>query len=214
MEADSSTERVQSIIVAELMEPVEKGEDGDGAMAAFVQGFICKVMQGVDGVMNLGSSVGSSAGVGGVHDGPFETKTLNTESTNPTDMLDSNDKDMLDAKYWEISMYKTALEGRKGELVDGDGERDDDEEVQIWNKLRRDAFLVFRALGKLSMKTPPKEALVDPLLMRGKLLALELLKIVLENARPIFRTSERFLGAIRHSLARFSLALCQDLELD
>ncbi|KAM0069316.1 putative Sec7 domain, mon2, dimerization and cyclophilin-binding domain, Sec7 domain superfamily [Helianthus debilis subsp. tardiflorus] len=200
MEADSSTERVQPIVVAELMEPVEKGEDGDGAMAAFVQGFISKVMQGVDGVMNPGSPVGSSAGVGGVHDGAFETKTLNTESTNPTDMLDSNDKDMLDAKYWEISMYKTALEGRKGELVDGDGERDDDEEVQIGNKLRRDAFLVFRALCKLSMKTPPKEALVDPLLMRGKLLALELLKILLENAGPIFRTSERFLGAIRQYL--------------
>ncbi|KAJ0717351.1 putative Sec7 domain, armadillo-like helical, sec7 domain superfamily protein [Helianthus annuus] len=200
MEADSSTERVQPIVVAELMEPVEKGEDGDGAMAAFVQGFISKVMQGVDGVMNPGSPIGSSAGVGGVHDGAFETKTLNTESTNPTDMLDTNDKDMLDAKYWEISMYKTALEGRKGELVDGDGERDDDEEVQIGNKLRRDAFLVFRALCKLSMKTPPKEALVDPLLMRGKLLALELLKILLENAGPIFRTSERFLGAIRQYL--------------
>ncbi|KAJ0499698.1 putative Sec7 domain, armadillo-like helical, sec7 domain superfamily protein [Helianthus annuus] len=127
MEADSSTERVQPIVVAELMEPVEKGEDGDGAMAAFVQGFISKVMQGVDGVMNPGSPIGSSAGVGGVHDGAFETKTLNTESTNPTDMLDSNDKDMLDAKYW-------------------------------------------------------------------------LLKILLENAGPIFRTSERFLGAIRQYL--------------
>ncbi|GAB4861884.1 Brefeldin A-inhibited guanine nucleotide-exchange protein 2 [Ancistrocladus abbreviatus] len=107
---------------------------------------------------------------------------------------------MLDAKYWEISMYKTALEGRKGELEDGEVERDEDLEVQIGNKLRRDAFLVFRALCKLSMKTPPKEALSDPQLMRGKIVALELLKILLENAGAIFRTSERFLGAIKQYL--------------
>lgn len=97
-------------------------------------------------------------------------------------------------------MYKTALEGRKGELADIQGERDDELEVQIGNKLRRDAFLVFRALCKLSMKTPPKEALADPQLMRGKIVALELLKILLENAGAIFRTSERFLGAIKQYL--------------
>ncbi|KAI3701044.1 hypothetical protein L2E82_45687 [Cichorium intybus] len=200
MEADSSTEQIQPIVVAELMEPVEKTEDGDGTMTMVVQGFISKVMQGVDGVINPVSPVSSNSSVNVVHDGAFETKTSTVESTNPADMLDSTDKDMLDAKYWEISMYKTALEGRKGELVEGDGDRDDDIEVQIGNKLRRDAFLVFRALCKLSMKTPPKEALADPQLMRGKIVALELLKILLENAGAVFRTSERFLGAIRQYL--------------
>lgn len=202
MEADSSTVPVQPIVVAELMEPVEKA-DADATMTMFVQGFITKIMQDIDGVLNPGTpgkggSVGG--GAGGVHDGAFETKTSTVESTNPADLLDSTDKDMLDAKYWEISMYKTALEGRKGELADGEGERDDDLEVQIGNKLRRDAFLVFRALCKLSMKTPPKEALADPTLMRGKIVALELLKILLENAGAIFRTSERFLGAIKQYL--------------
>ncbi|XP_028779861.1 brefeldin A-inhibited guanine nucleotide-exchange protein 2-like [Neltuma alba] len=74
----------------------------------------------------------------------------------------------------------------------GEAERDDDLEVQIGNKLRRDAFLVFRALCKLSMKTPPKEASADPQLMKGKIVALELLKILLENAGAVFRTSERW----------------------
>ncbi|KAM0054242.1 hypothetical protein Hdeb2414_s0006g00192781 [Helianthus debilis subsp. tardiflorus] len=54
-------------------------------------------------------------------------------------------------------------------------------------RLRMYAFLVFRGLCKLSMKIPPKEALTNPLLMRRKLFALELLKI----AGPIFQTSER-----------------------
>ncbi|XVE76987.1 hypothetical protein DITRI_Ditri13aG0025400 [Diplodiscus trichospermus] len=194
MEADSSTVPIQPIVVAELMEPVEKS-DADGSMTQFVQGFITKIMQDIDGVLN--PMAPSKVSLGG-HDGAFETTTV--ETTNPSDLLDSTDKDMLDAKYWEISMYKTALEGRKGELVDGEAERDDDLEVQIGNKLRRDAFLVFRALCKLSMKTPPKEALADPQLMRGKIVALELLKILLENAGAVFRTSERFLGAIKQYL--------------
>ncbi|PWA99169.1 Armadillo-like helical [Artemisia annua] len=200
MEADSSTVPVQPIVVAELMQPLEKGGDGDGTVNAFVQGFISKVMNGMDGVLHSGTPLGSNGGGGGVHDGAFETRTSTVESTNPADLLDSTDKDMLDAKYWEISMYKTALEGRKGELADGEGDRDDDVDVQIGNKLRRDAFLVFRALCKLSMKTPPKEALADPQLMRGKIVALELLKILLENAGAVFRTSERFLGAIKQYL--------------
>ncbi|KAJ6879216.1 hypothetical protein NC652_032708 [Populus alba x Populus x berolinensis] len=197
MEADSSTVPIQPIVVAELMEPMEKS-DVDGSMTVFVQGFITKIMQDIDGVLNPGTP--SKASMMGAHDGAFETTTSTVESTNPADLLDSTDKDMLDAKYWEISMYKTALEGRKGELADGEGERDDDLEVQIGNKLRRDAFLVFRALCKLSMKTPPKEALTDPQLMRGKIVALELLKILLENAGAVFRTSDRFLGAIKQYL--------------
>ncbi|KAJ8632258.1 hypothetical protein MRB53_025594 [Persea americana] len=193
MEADSSTVPVQPIVVAELMEPAEKSP-ADPNMTQFVQGFITKIMQDIDVVLNPTTPARNS--VSG-HDGAFESTAV--ETTNPADLLDSTDKDMLDAKYWEISMYKTALEGRKGELADGE-DRDDDLEVQIGNKLRRDAFLVFRALCKLSMKTPPKEALADPSLMRGKIVALELLKILLENAGAIFRTSDRFLGAIKQYL--------------
>lgn len=191
MEADSSTVPVQPIVVAELMEPMGGKLGGGGGddvnMTQFVQGFITKIINDIDVVLNPGTPIGK-----GRHDGAFESTAV--ETTNPTDLLDSTDKDMLDAKYWEISMYKTALEGRKGELgVDGgDSERDDDLEVQIGSKLRRDAFLVFRALCKLSMKTPPKDALADHALMRGKIVALELLKILLENAGAVFRTSDRY----------------------
>ncbi|KAH6828986.1 SEC7-like guanine nucleotide exchange family protein [Perilla frutescens var. hirtella] len=199
MEADSSTVPIQPIVVAELMEPVEKA-DVDGSATVFVQGFITKIMQDIDGVFSPSTPSGVAGSGVVAYDGAFETKTSTVEGTNPADLLDSTDKDMLDAKYWEISMYKTALEGRKGELAEGEGERDDDLEVQIGNKLRRDAFLVFRALCKLSMKTPPKDAAADPQAMKGKIVALELLKILLENAGAIFRTSERFLDAIKQYL--------------
>ncbi|XP_074263199.1 brefeldin A-inhibited guanine nucleotide-exchange protein 2-like [Silene latifolia] len=221
MEADSSTVPVTPIVVAELMSPPEdgSGSGGDTGVTVQVQGFITRIMQDIDGVLSTVAGTEKANGGAGVvvHDGAFETKVNATvEGTNPADLLDSTDKDMLDAKYWEVSMYKSALEGRKGELEDGEttgtregetavvsvsgSERDEDLEVQIGNKLRRDAFLVFRALCKLSMKTPPKEALNDPQLMRGKIVALELLKILLENAGAIFRTSDRFLGAIKQYL--------------
>ncbi|XP_078439821.1 brefeldin A-inhibited guanine nucleotide-exchange protein 2-like [Wolffia australiana] len=196
MEADSSTVPIQPIVVAELMDPGDKTEGvPDPNMVQFVQGFISKIMSDIDVVLNPSPISDISI----VHDGAFASTA--GETTNPADLLDSTDKDMLDARYWEINMYKTALEGKKGEEGgEGDGDRDDDLEVQISNKLRRDAFLVFRALCKLSMKSPPKEASADPNLMRGKIVALELLKILLENAGAIFRTSDRFLGAIKQYL--------------
>ncbi|KAL0425867.1 UNVERIFIED_CONTAM: Brefeldin A-inhibited guanine nucleotide-exchange protein 2 [Sesamum radiatum] len=142
MEADSSTVPLQPIVVAELMEPVEKA-DVDGSMTMFVQGFITRIMQDIDGVFSPTTPTGGVGSGVGAHDGAFETKTSTVEGTNPADLLDSTDKDMLDAKYWEISMYKTALEGRKGELADGEVERDDDLEVQIGNKLKRMLFWFF-----------------------------------------------------------------------
>lgn len=190
MEADSTTVPLQPIVVAELLEPMmgDKGmSETTAADVNFVQGFISKVIGDIDVALHPVSPSAAKR----THDGAFETTAV--EHTNPADLLDSTDKDMLDAKYWEISMYKTALEGRKDELgTEGIMDRDGDLEVQIGNKLRRDAFLVFRALCKLSMKTPPKDALSDPTLMRGKIVALELLKILLENAGAVFRTNDRY----------------------
>ncbi|KAI0494704.1 hypothetical protein KFK09_024847 [Dendrobium nobile] len=196
MEADSSTVPVQPIVVADIMaDPTSDPSAATSSEFSFVQGFITKIISDIDVVLNPPTPSATAA----KYDGAFESTAV--ENTNPADLLDSNDKELLDAKYWEISLYKTALEGRKDELgADGIVDREDDQDVQIGNKLRRDAFLVFRALCKLSMKTPPKEALADPTLMRGKILALELLKILLENAGAIFRTSDRFLGAIKQYL--------------
>jgi len=120
---------------------------------------------------------------------------------------------MMDAKYWEISMYKTALAGRKGELVDGDLEWDGDLEVKISNKLRRDAFLVFRASCKLSMKSLPQDATSDPIHMRGNTVALELLKILLENAGAFFQTSESVYAELRRKYQRRGYRKRQNIYL-
>ncbi|KAI8465270.1 MAG: hypothetical protein J3K34DRAFT_525495 [Monoraphidium minutum] len=66
--------------------------------------------------------------------------------------------------------------------------------------LLKDAFLVFRALCKLSIRTSDSATVADPTAVRGKLLALELLKVLLENSGPTFRSSEKFTAAIRQYL--------------
>ena len=187
MEADSSTVPVQPILVTGLLETSEKGTISDTNITQFVQSFITKVVQDIEVVLNPSPALKSMA-----HDGAFDSEAV--EGVDPTNYLESSDKDMLSAKYWEISMYKSALEERKGELSEVDIDKvDGDIEVQISNKLRRDAFLVFRALCKLSMKSSSQEA-GDPLSMRGKILSLELLKILLENAGEVFRKSDKLVN--------------------
>ncbi|CAK9230341.1 unnamed protein product [Sphagnum troendelagicum] len=193
MEADSSTVTVIPITIADLMEPAEI-MTSDTNVTQFVQSFITKVVQDIEVVL---TPVPALKGM--QHDGAFDATA--TESSSTSDILESTDKDMLDARYWEISMYKNAIDqGRKVEINDASADKDGDLEVQITNKLRRDAFLVFRALCKLSMKNAPQEAVADPFSIRGKIIALELLKILLENAGTVFRTSDRFLGAIKQYL--------------
>ncbi|GBM40043.1 Brefeldin A-inhibited guanine nucleotide-exchange protein 1 [Araneus ventricosus] len=67
--------------------------------------------------------------------------------------------------------------------------------------LQKDAFLVFRSLCKLSMKPLP-EGQPDPKSheLRSKILSLQLLLSILQNAGPVFRSSEMFINAIKQYL--------------
>ncbi|RXN04096.1 brefeldin A-inhibited guanine nucleotide-exchange 1-like isoform X4 [Labeo rohita] len=81
--------------------------------------------------------------------------------------------------------------------------------------LQKDAFLVFRSLCKLSMK-PLSDGPPDPKVelswfyqllshdrsheLRSKVLSLQLLLSILQNAGPIFKTNEMFINAIKQYL--------------
>ncbi|KAG7472307.1 hypothetical protein MATL_G00107540 [Megalops atlanticus] len=67
--------------------------------------------------------------------------------------------------------------------------------------LQKDAFLVFRSLCKLSMK-PLADGPPDPKSheLRSKVVSLQLLLSVLQNAGPVFRTHEMFVNAIKQYL--------------
>lgn len=72
--------------------------------------------------------------------------------------------------------------------------------------LQRDAYLVFRALCKLS--TTSESTVLDQTAIRGKVLALELIKILLENSGPVFRSSEKFISALKDNLCLSMLKNC------
>lgn len=67
--------------------------------------------------------------------------------------------------------------------------------------LQKDAFLVFRALCKLSMKPLP-DGTPDPKSheLRSKILSLQLLLGILQNAGPVLRSNEMFVIAIKQYL--------------
>ncbi|KAG1705092.1 Brefeldin A-inhibited guanine nucleotide-exchange protein 1 [Nymphon striatum] len=67
--------------------------------------------------------------------------------------------------------------------------------------LQKDAFLVFRSLCKLSMKALP-DGNPDPKSheLRSKILSLQLLLSILQNAGPVFQTNEIFITAIKQYL--------------
>jgi brefeldin A-inhibited guanine nucleotide-exchange protein len=74
--------------------------------------------------------------------------------------------------------------------------------------LQKDAFLVFRALCKLSIRSADATSASEVTTLRGKILALELLKILLENSGPLFRSGDRYIGAIKQYLCLSLLKNC------
>lgn len=75
------------------------------------------------------------------------------------------------------------------------------ESAQFTHVLQKDAFLVFRSLCRLSMKPLP-DSPPDPKSheLRSKVLSLELLHLILQNAGPVFRTHDMFISAVKQYL--------------
>ncbi|GAB4852994.1 Protein big1 [Ancistrocladus abbreviatus] len=96
---------------------------------------------------------------------------------------------------------------QKGDDKQGAEVGDDDEETNVKqhetgtdSKLREAGFMLFKNLCKLSMKFSTQEHTDDQILLRGKILSLELLKVVMDNAGPIWCANERFLSIIKQFL--------------
>ncbi|XP_037928195.1 brefeldin A-inhibited guanine nucleotide-exchange protein 1 isoform X2 [Teleopsis dalmanni] len=87
------------------------------------------------------------------------------------------------------------------ESVEAHSESDAIVTAKFTHVLQKDAFLVFRALCKLSMKPLP-EGHPDPKSheLRSKVLSLHLLLSILQNAGPVFRSNEMFIMAIKQYL--------------
>lgn len=84
------------------------------------------------------------------------------------------------------------------ESVEIQSENDNQVTAKFTHVLQKDAFLVFRALCKLSMKPLP-DGIIDEKSheLRSKVLSLHLLLSILQNAGPVFRSNETFIRVIK-----------------
>ena len=71
------------------------------------------------------------------------------------------------------------------------GETEDVAESGGCSKIREDGFHLFKNLCKLSMKFSSPEHPDDQILLRGKTLSLELLKVIMDKAGSVWRLNER-----------------------
>ncbi|KAF3777639.1 hypothetical protein EJ110_NYTH45381 [Nymphaea thermarum] len=81
------------------------------------------------------------------------------------------------------------LEGWEGDRGSNSTAKEETGEGE--SRIREDALYLFKNLCKFSMKFSTQESPEDELLLRGKLLSLELMKVVVENAGPVLRVNER-----------------------
>lgn len=89
---------------------------------------------------------------------------------------------------------------------------DGDPQTEFSSILQRDAYLLFRALCKLSAKELPNLTPADAVAVRSKLLSLELIHNLINNSGPAFRSGERFVYALSQYLARSLLINCMSVS--
>ncbi|KAK4746645.1 hypothetical protein SAY87_025682 [Trapa incisa] len=121
------------------------------------------------------------------------------------EVIDANDGAAKN-KNLELSLASLAAQLQNGDAplqkVDEKGEAGDGDSkvggklISDTSKIREDGFLLFKNLCKLSMKDQSD----DQILLRGKIVSLELLKVIMDNASPIWRNNERFLSAMKQFL--------------
>ena len=180
LEANSSEAPAPTIVVADLIRPGARQDDDVAAqMVNYVQGFINKVSSDIT---NIAVAVGASEeDILEISPGLAKQEVTEEEFDNDDTATAGAGRAREDAK--------TPRSARARGATDGEGDEGSD--------LETDAFLVFRALCKLAKK--PGD-LQNVAVVRGKTLSLELLKILLENAGPVFCTSKRFVAAISEYL--------------
>ncbi|KAL5707271.1 Protein big1 [Ranunculus cassubicifolius] len=154
-----------------------------------------------------------------------DSMDVKVKTVSVSELLELSDKSLNDANLIQFvqNFIREAMEGSEGvpisksltvavESRNGDVsvESEDSNKVETNSegggehlsdsKIREDGFLLFKNMCKLSMKFSAKDNPEDPYLLRGKVLSLELLKVMMENSGPIWLTNERFLGAIKQYL--------------
>lgn len=116
-----------------------------------------------------------------------------------------NSKEDADIKIDEDSGYEFDNSSDMDSIADN---KSSHPKATLHGALQKDAFLIFRALCKLSIRTADGSSAGEAAVLRGKALALELVKIVISNSGPVFRKGDRFMNAIKQYLCLALLKNC------
>ncbi|KAK3091259.1 hypothetical protein FSP39_018373 [Pinctada imbricata] len=170
----------------------EKKEPVEETTEKVIEGVIEDILDRVSKDMTLGE--GDAPGVNEELPAP-----PSSESTTPQQEAVPTPGQTTPTSKSGSSYALNQLDGEEGDVVGAEGQ----EMAQgvFSHILQKDAFLVFRSLCKLSMK-PLADGPPDPKSheLRSKILSLQLLLSILQNAGPVFKTNEMFINAIKQYL--------------
>lgn len=201
MESNSQQVAVSPIVVKDYISPVPSPSAVDTSV---VQNFLNKV---VAETLFAPSAEDVRQSVAGAFDRQKSLEGMDTSSESDQEHIEWRTGEAVavhsSVKTAEQQPIAPIVEMTPARSAEGAGSSGGDIRSSV---LQKDAYLVFRALCKLS--TTSETTVLDQTATRGKVLALELIKILLENSGPVFRSSEKFISALRDNLCLSMLKNC------
>ncbi|CAD6338994.1 unnamed protein product [Miscanthus lutarioriparius] len=132
---------------------------------------------------------------------------VRVRTVSAADMMDLSDRSLNDSSVVQAAQVfiNEAMEGsdvpEEAPPVDAASvEAEGTGEDGGISKIREDGLALFKNLCKLSMKFGTPDSPEDPMLLRGKVLSLELVRMVIDNAGPFWKTNEKYLEAVKQYL--------------
>ncbi|XP_044961916.1 brefeldin A-inhibited guanine nucleotide-exchange protein 1-like [Hordeum vulgare subsp. vulgare] len=123
---------------------------------------------------------------------------VRVRTVSAADMMDLSDRSLNDSSV--VQAAQTFInEAMEGSDAPEEAAHVPDEDESM-SRIREDGLALFKNLCKLSMKFATPDNPDDPVLLRGKVLSLELLRMVVDNAGPFWKTNEKYLEAIKQYL--------------
>ncbi|CAL5039430.1 unnamed protein product [Urochloa decumbens] len=132
---------------------------------------------------------------------------VRVRTVSAADMMDLSDRSLNDSSVVQAAQtfINEAMEGSDvpeeappldAAPIEGEGSGEDGG----MSKIREDGLALFKNICKLSMKFGTPDSPDDPMLLRGKVLSLELVRMVVDNAGPFWKTNEKYLEAVKQYL--------------
>lgn len=165
------------ITVSELLEYTDRNLS-EGNSVQLVQNVINDVMESNEGVEDVKQQQSENP-----MNGNGNGNANSDENPSDGDVSGVKVEENREAEVNMEEKFEGALEVKSVGGLEATGERD--------SMLREDGFMLFKNLCKLSMKFSSQEHSDDEILLRGKILSLELLKVIMDNSGPVWRSNER-----------------------